>query len=118
MAEIIDLWQELYSLEGQTIKTLDFHRAFNVVSVEPKKVVVMIQRSGKKRSIPTGEIERAFQALVCEGHLSRVAIQERFSPRCPAYVAAILSRLPGVSFTLRPVRLWYHAEKQAPLLIE
>ena len=114
----IDLWAEVRKLEGLTLKTLGHHSAFDLLRVDPKKVVVYIHRSGRERAIRGAEIERAFQALVQERHISRIDIQARYSPRCPAYVAAILSRLPGVTYTLKPIRLWYQSEKQESLLFE
>ncbi len=112
----IDLWKEICKLEGQTIKTLDQQRHFEVVRVEPKKVIVRVGSSGKEWPIRADIFEKAFQALVAEGHLSRCDMEVRFCKRGPAYPTAILSHLPEVTFTLRPITLWHRSARQPSLL--
>ncbi len=112
----LDLFPALCHIEGKTLKTLDLQRPFTILRVTPKRVVVRVEARGRERPIRFAEIEGAFLALIREGHISRVDIEARFSPRNPAYVAAILSRLPDVTYTRRPIVLWHRSARQASLL--
>jgi|WetSurMetagenome_2_1015567.scaffolds.fasta_scaffold49000_2 hypothetical protein len=95
----------LASLTGQTIKTLDQCRAFDVLDVSRAGVIIHIQRVGNERLIPYKQIEGAYCDLIVHGELSRSQIEAQYSPRNPAYVAALLAQLPGVQHSIRPIVL-------------
>ncbi len=103
----MDLWSEIAKLKGITLKTLDQNKPFDVVAVEEEAVVIKPHATGNTRVINGEEIEDAFNELMARGEITRTEIEDRFSPRNPAYVAAILAKLPGVQYDLRPIRLRY-----------
>ncbi len=51
-------------------------------------------------------ITDAFKRLVSIGELTRSEIREEFSNFNPAYVAAILAKLPNIKHARKPIRLW------------
>ena len=79
---------------------------FDIVDVTEHGVIVRPHKSEVERKIPRDEIEDAFRRLSAVGELTRSDIREEFSNFNPAYVAAIFAKLPGVSHSLRPIRLW------------
>ena len=99
---------ELKKLAGQTLHTLSRHQPFDVVSVDAYEVEIYVRSSGKKRRVPMTEIEPAWRDLRRRGELTRAEIEEHWSPRNPAYVAAMLAALPGVTYVSKPIiRLYY-----------
>ena len=103
-----DFRSQLKKLAGRTLQTLSRHRAFDVISVDTYEVALHLRSTGKKRRVPLVEIEPAWRHLRHHGRVTRTEIQERWSPRNPAYVAALLAALPAVTYTSKPViRLYY-----------
>lgn len=99
---------ELNQLSGRTVYTLSRNRPFAVVSVDMYEAEIRVQSTGKSRRVPLTEIETAWRSLHNKGELTRAEIQEHYSPRNPAYVAAMLAAMPGVSYVSKPViRLRY-----------
>lgn len=96
----MNLRQELEKLTGETLATLDKHKHFDVLAVGSKQILLFLHSSQKKRKVRWEEIEPAWALLQREGQLTRVSIHANFSERNPAYVAALLSALPGVSHRL------------------
>jgi hypothetical protein len=105
----MDCWPQIQALEGKTLHTLDRRKPFEIVMVAEKQVVLKVS-TGKIRTVRRSEIEGAFCELTLRGTLSRSGIHERHSPYNPAYVAAILAELEGVTYRLRPIRLFYGVE--------
>jgi hypothetical protein len=103
----MNLWQEIKQLEGQTLHTLDHSNPFDILSVDRSKVTVRPHATDKERSVPWPQLENAFRELSVRGEISRVEIEHQHSPRNPAYVAAILAELPGVTHKTKPIRLFY-----------
>lgn len=95
----------LESLKGMTIKTLDRNRPFTIRSVDNKVLVVLIGSTRKERKISRNEIDGAYKVLYQDHKVTRSEIEAKFSMRNPAYVAAILSKYPGVRVTLKPITL-------------
>lgn len=93
----MNLQQEFEKLIGKTLATLDRHKRFDVLSVGPKQILLFLHSSQKERKIRWEEIEPAWALLQRQDQLTRAAIQDNFSQRNPAYVAALLATLPGVS---------------------
>ena len=104
------IWSEFRKLQGKTIRTLDRRNPFDVSYVGQDTLIVTPQVSGKVRTINREIIESAFIELKTKGELSRSEIQDRYSSFNPAYVAALLSELPGVSYRIRPIVLRYVEE--------
>jgi hypothetical protein len=102
----MNIWIEIEKLKGQTLATLDQHKPFDIVDVTEHDVIVRPHKNEIERKIPRDEIENAFRRLFSVGELTRSDIREEFSNFNPAYVAAIFAKLPGVSHSLRPIRLW------------
>ena len=103
----MNLWAEISDMEGRCLKTLDRGFKFDMVKVTPSSIIVRPHRTNKERLIPRVEIEGAWKELVAWGHISRTQIEARHAPRNPVYVAAILSELPGVRYTIKPIVVYY-----------
>jgi hypothetical protein len=99
------MWNEVQKLEGQTLRTLDQKKGFDIVEVQDSKVIVFLHSTETQRPIHRREIEDSFQRLRSTGQITRSEIRENFSQFNPAYVAAILAALPGVKHSIRPIRL-------------
>ncbi|MBC8263122.1 MAG: hypothetical protein H8E47_03250 [Anaerolineales bacterium] len=105
----MDFWSQVRALEGKSLRTLDRHKLFEVVTVADTQVVLKVS-TGKIRPVRREEIEGAFRELALTGEISRSDIRERHSDWNPAYVAAILAELAGVTCRVRPIRLFYRSE--------
>ncbi len=92
-------------LQGSTLYTLDQNHAFDVVSFTPETVVLWLHTTARQRDVPWKELDGVWNELQLHGMITRKDIQARYSPRNPAYVAAILAVMPGVSHTLKPITL-------------
>lgn len=105
----MDCWSQIRALEGKLLRTLDRRKPFEIVAVTENQVALKVS-TGKIRTVRRKEIENAFRELTLTGTISRSDIQERYSPRNPAYVAAILAELDRVTHQLGPIRLFHHSE--------
>lgn len=103
----MNCWNEIRKLKGKTLKTLDQGNPFDVVDLTDHSAIVRPHEHGIERTISRDEIENACKELMREGHITRTRIHESYSQLNPAYVAAMLAALPGVSHTTRPIRLRY-----------
>jgi hypothetical protein len=101
-----EIWSEVISLVGRKLNTLDQHKPFHILRVTENTAEIETS-TGNLRNISRKEIEMAWKILFQSGHLSRVEIQKHYSEFNPAFVAAILSVLPGVQTTSHPIRLIY-----------
>jgi hypothetical protein len=108
----MDCWSQVRALEGDTLHTLHRNRPFEIIAVDGSQVLIKLS-TGKARPVRRQEIEGTFDELVQVGGIDLKAIGERHSPRSTAYVAAILARLDGVRYQLKPVRL-LHRPGQDP----
>ena len=103
----LSCWAEVKKLVGKILETLDQHKKFKIIALAENHLQIKLESSGKKRSIQRKEIDKAFNELGGARELSRTDIELNFSPRNPAYVAAIFAKMPGVSYTVRPIILRY-----------
>lgn len=101
----MQFWSKILQLEGQTLKTLDKNKIFDIVCVTERSIILNVHASDKDRLVHHDEIEGAYKELFKCGQITRNEIQKKYSPRNPAYVAAILSTLPGVQHSLNPITL-------------
>ncbi len=92
------LWQHVYNLEGRTLETLERRKRFKVVAVTDSYLVVMSGEDGVERRIQRQTIESAWSRLARRGELSQEEIKSRISSRNGPYIAAVLSKLPNVSY--------------------
>lgn len=103
----MELWTEIGKLKGKTLRTLDRGNPFQVLDVTSTAVIVSPGASKKERRIERKNIESASKELMIRGEITRVTIQAKYSQYNPAYVAALLGALPGVSVTRSPIKLRY-----------
>lgn len=103
----MDFYHEIKQLEGQTLHTLDRSNPFDILNVGQSKVTIRLHATGKERTIQWAELQGAFTELKVCAEISRSEIEQTHSPRNPAYVAAILAQLPGVTHRIKPIRLLY-----------
>jgi hypothetical protein len=101
----MNVWIEIEKLKGQTLTTLDQRKLFDIVDVTEHAVIVRPHKNNIERKIQRDDMENAFRRLSATGELTRSDIREEFSNFNPAYVGAIFAKLPGVSHSLRPIRL-------------
>ena len=94
------LWDSLYALEGATVSTLDEEQPFLVEKVSSEGIAIFTS-TGEHQVIPRQEIEAVWDHLIRAERMGLAEIA-RHSPDYAAYVAALLSRMPGVSYTLDP----------------
>ena len=106
-SDSLSCWAEVKKLVGLSLKTLAQHKLFDILAITENHLTIRPQSSGKKRRIHRKEIDKAFNELVVARELSRSDIEKRFSPRNPVYVAATLAKIPGVSFSDKPITLRY-----------
>ena len=102
----MNIWMEIKYLKGQTLQTLDQHKPFTVVDVNETTVIVRPLSTKRDRPISREGIEAAMKHLLTTGQLEPKEIDEQFAPRSSIYVAAILSTLPEVKYSINPIRLW------------
>ena len=100
------IWDEIEKLKGQTLRTLDHRKPFDIVDVTEHDVIVRPHKSDIERQISRDAIENAAKRLLAVGQLTRTEVHAEFSEFNPAYVAAILAELPNVKHSIRPIKLW------------
>ena len=105
-------WQMIEGLVGRELYTLHENNPFTVDQVQERRVEITVGTTGNPRTIRREEIELAWEHLVKEGAVSRAEIQQQFSSFNPAFVAAILAALPGVTHRTDPIRLFYGQEAE------
>ena len=103
---MMNIWIEIKQLKGQTLRTLDQRKPFDIVDVTDSTIIVRPHKSQIERSIRRDALENAYTRLATVEKITRVEIRDSFSEFNPAYVAAILAALPGVQHSLRPIHLW------------
>ncbi len=94
------LRQELEKLTGKTLTTLYREKRFDVLAVNQNHILLFIHATEKERKIRWQEIEPARELLQRQKQLTRIEIRDNFSVANPAYVAALLAELPGVTHGL------------------
>lgn len=93
-----ELRSHLSQLEGRILSTLDRGKLFDVRRVIPSQIDVFIHETGHERMIRMNEVEPAWDHLRRAGVMTLSEIRERgFSEASPAYVAALLAEVPGVT---------------------
>lgn len=100
-----EVWREVQAMSGLTLHTLDRNNPFNVAKVTDSAVIIIPKSTGKERPISREGVERAYRHLVVTGRLSLDELENDFTPRNPVYTVAILARIPGVQYKLKPIRL-------------
>lgn len=99
----MEFWKMLSGLQGKVLKTLAQNKQFTVVHISQNNVVIIPHQSNKPRPIYMKEIEGSYRKMIVIGQITRIEIEAQFSPRNPAYVAAILATLPGVKVHRKPI---------------
>lgn len=100
------IWVNIVELTGQELNTLDQEKPFSIIKVSDKSLKIKTS-TGNHRNISRNEIEGAWQHLTIHGQLSRSKVREQFSEFNPAYVVAIIAKLPKVTVTPNPIVLHY-----------
>lgn len=102
----MNVWDEIKKLKGQTLRTLDRRKPFDVIEVDSNTVVILPRSTKIERPIRREGIETAYRRLMTTGQLTIKEIEEEHTPRSQVYTATILAGLPDVHHSLRPTRLW------------
>ena len=96
----MNLKQEVEKLIGETLTTLYKDKRFDVLAVSPNQILLSIHATEKERKVRWQEIEPAWELLQRQKQLTRIEIRDNFTVANPAYVAALLAELPGVTHGL------------------
>jgi hypothetical protein len=107
----IGIWSLISNLKGHNLRTLNRHRPIHITNIDDKAVYYQLG-SGIQYRIDRQKIEAAWQRLASEGFLNRYG---DFKTRSNIYIAAILSNLPGVTFSPQKDLLEYNPTKKASL---
>lgn len=99
-------WEQIDFLTGQTLKTLEQHKPFEVMEITSSDIQIFIYSSLRKRRIKRDEIEGSWEELLKKGIITTSEIKSKYPKTSPAYVAAILASLPGVTYRIKPIRLF------------
>lgn len=101
------LWSLVRPLAGRTLSTLDQKKPFTITAVTVDKVIMTPHTTDIERAISRDEIDGAWLELLQRGEITRQEIQDNHSGWNPAYVAAILAEMPGVTYKIRPIVLFH-----------
>jgi hypothetical protein len=115
---MFDCWSEIKKLEGRTLFVLAQRKLFDVVEVSDTFVVVRPHLHNKLRPIPRDQVEGACKELLSKGKITRIRIQQAHSEFHPAFVAALLANLPGMTYTIKPITIHhqeFQPQEKAPL---
>jgi hypothetical protein len=104
MVMATNIWVEIKKLQGKNLATLDRRQKFKVMQVLPSQIIIETS-TGASRNIPWNNVQQSWIELEKNGEITRTDIMRLYSPFNPAYVAAILSNLPNVSHSVRPIVL-------------
>lgn len=97
-------------MKGETFSTLAQSKRFTIEDIRPSGISITVHETGKERNIFRKEIEDAWAVLIQNGMLYATQVLDSGS-RSSAYIVTILSKLPGVTYTLSPIRLDYSKPK-------
>lgn len=98
--------EKLTFLKGKTFDTLARDSKFTIEDVTPSGIFITVHSTGNDRQIFRKEIENAWEELLQNGMLFATQVLASGS-RSSAYIVTILSKLPDVTYTLKPIRLEY-----------
>lgn len=103
-------WADIRKLTGRRLHTLSQRQPFEVADVTNQYIVIRPTATGLDRQIPRECIEEAWTELQRE---RRIGLRElrKHNDFNPSYLAAVLSELPGVGHTSRPILLLLNADK-------
>lgn len=101
-------WNFIYSLKGETLKTLSRSNPFDIVAVDEVSITIRPNSTNYERNVPRKEIEGAYNGLIIMGKITIKEIRDNgHSNFNPTYVAAILAELPNVSVQNNPTSLHF-----------
>ena len=98
--------EQLKRLEGKTLETLDHHKKFTIFTVDHRGILINVNSTQIDRQILKNQIEDSWEYLQKNGEMTAVYVLDQ-GCRSSAYVVAILAEIPGVTYTIRPIRLRY-----------
>jgi hypothetical protein len=103
--QVNQIWNEIKDMKGLTLFTLDRHNPFEIIAITESAVTVLPKSTGKERPISRDGVENAYRHLAITGKLTLAEIETEYTPYNPVYVAAILAKIPGVQYKIKPIRL-------------
>lgn len=97
------MWNTLRKilLDKEYLFTLKEEKPFRIIDFSNKEILIQTTEN-KLRKISRNEIEDSYNYLIKNGKISRIQIQELFSPYNPAYVASILACNEDIIFQITP----------------
>ena len=108
----MDIWIEIEKLKGQTLRTLEQQKAFEILEVSSKEILILPRSTKIKRPIQREGIENAYRHLLTTGQITVKEIEDNYTPRSQVYTATILAKLPEVYLSIRPIRLWMKTKEK------
>jgi len=95
--KVFDNKEKLWTLSEGKKKT-----QFELIGFFNRYITIKTSR-GKMRIIYQQEIENSYEYLIKNGEITRNEIHEKFSPRNPAYIAAIIANFEDVTHVAKPI---------------
>jgi very-short-patch-repair endonuclease len=90
-------WHLFEALQGKDVTTLAWTRPFQVVSVTPTSIRVFLRETKGVRYVQRVEMEKTLAALNEKGSLTIEEVRY-LAPKTSSYVAALVARVPGVTW--------------------
>lgn len=106
-------WQVFEPLQGQSMTTLVWGRQFEVTRVTATSIRVSLEETKGTRYVGRAEMEKTLAALNEKGALTIEEVRH-FAPQTASYVAALMVRLPGVTWDGTNRKLVTRADAGAP----
>ena len=99
------IWSVLQGMRGKYISTLVQGKKFQIAMITPYELMIRPVKQRKPRTLTRECIQEAWRHLIFHRRLSIDEIIEKYSKFNSAYLAAILTIMPGVTYTTNPIVL-------------
>lgn len=103
-----DVWGEIETLNGMSLRTIERRLPFKVVSVSDTEVVIERPYNARGRQLSRKAIQNSFDELLLRRELTSRDILSSVGPQHAAYVITLLATLPDVAICRKPIRLIYN----------
>lgn len=101
--------EELRRLQGEELHTLAQNKRFEILDVNLNNVIIKVFTHGQERVIPMRDIEEAWRILTTTGTITANQILNDIGNWSSAFIAAMFTHLPGVTYETGPIRLYYRS---------
>lgn len=103
-----EVWGEIETLNGMSLRTIERRLPFKVVEVSDTEVVIERPSNARGRQLSRKVIMDSFMELLAKRELTSEDILLTVGPQHAAYVITLLATLPDVAICRKPIRLIYN----------